>query len=400
MPEGVTIVAERAMPSRGGLAMATSRIAEQARDRGEEVHLVVTSRDVAPGACGHQLQDGVHVHPVGRLPDDGDASLALADHAADVARTAGSTLVHGIYALGAGFTATVVAARLGLPSIVSLRGNDLDRGLYRRQELPLLSHALQRATLVTGVTRALCRTAAAVFERETHFIANSVDADRFRPERRDNSLVAALGLGTDRVLGYSGELREKKGLRFLLPAFAELVRDRPLRLLLIGGVRRDAEAAFDEFGRLAPEARARVHVAEWARSPKRLSALLALCDLCVFPSLQEGMPNAVLEAMAAERPVLATAVGGHTDLLEHGKTGALLPLSQLDALPEAIAEMLDLRDDERRRLGKAARAHVVAHHHPAAETAAWAEVYRLARAAGGPRHARVVEHTRPAPEAR
>jgi glycosyltransferase involved in cell wall biosynthesis len=392
--QGVIIVAERAMPSRGGLAVATSRIAGQARERGETVHLMVLSKEVAPGVCGHREIDGVHVHPVGRLRDDHETLAALVQHTVDVAGAAGSSLVHGIYAVEAGYAATIAAGRLGLPSVVSMRGNDGDRAPYRRQDAPFVSHALRAATVVTGVSRHLCQFAAGVFDRTAHFIGNSVDTERFRPETRDNSLVASLGLGESTVIGYSGELREKKGMRFLLPAFAQLAQTRDVRLLLIGGVRNDGAAAFAEFERVAPAAAARVHTVEYARSPKRLSRLLALCDLLVFPSLQEGMPNAVLEAMAAQRPVLATAVGGHLDILEHGRTGALLGLNALDQLPGAIAEMLDLPAAEREAMAKAAREHVVEHHDAAFESAAWAEVYAEARKLGGPRHARVVEHTR------
>ncbi len=392
MNDTVVIVAERAMPSRGGLAVATTRIAGQALERGEDVHVMVLSKEVAPGSCGHRVVDGVHMHPVGRLPTDHDTMAALVQHTVDVCEAEGASLVHGIYAVDAGFAAVMAAAQLMLPSVVSMRGNDGDRAPYRRQDLPFVSHALKAATVVTGVTRHLCRLAAGMHDRATHFIAKSVDTERFRPETPDNSLVASLGLGESTVIGYSGELREKKGMRFLLPAFAELARSRDVRLLLIGGVRQDAMPAFEEFARLAPLARERIHIVEYARSPKRLSRLLSLCDVLAFPSLQEGMPNAVLETMAAARPVLATAVGGHLDILEHGRTGALLGLDALDQLPGAIVEMLELPEAERAAMGIAAREHVVRNHSPAAESGAWSEVYGLARQAGALSNAAVIEH--------
>ncbi len=383
----VTLVAERAMPSRGGLAVATSRIAEQAVARGEVVHLVVPGKDAPPGGVVTHERDGVIVHTVGRLPAEDATMTAWVDHATDVARQTGATVVHGIYAVTAGFVATVVAGALGVPSVVSMRGNDVDRGLFRVREHPFVQHALTRATVLTGVSRALCERAAGTFGRPAIWLGNSVDAERFMPQGKDNSLVASMGLGEDTVIGFSGELREKKGQRFLLPAFAAVANDRSARLLLIGGVRHDAREAFEEFRRLAPEAAERIHVIGYERSPKRLGRLLALCDLMVFPSLTEGMPNAVLEAMACGRPVLATAVGGHLDLLEHGRTGALLPPSQLDQLPGAILEMLD--HEEREAMGKAARDHVVAQHQPEQESAAWAEVYARARAAGAAPDGRV-----------
>jgi glycosyltransferase involved in cell wall biosynthesis len=321
---------------------------------------------------------------VGRLPRETDALMALTDHVLELVSAQGLELVHGLYAVHAGYAATLGAACAGVPSIVSLRGNDLDRGLFRSDQLPLLAHAVERATRVTGVSRELCHKASRVFGRSVDYVPNAVDAEAFRPETPDNSLRASLGLGEDPVVGFVGELREKKGMRFLLPAFAELNRRRPARLLLIGGVREEAREALARFGESAPQAADRIRLIDYDRNPQRLCRWLALCDLLVFPSLYEGMPNAVLEAMAAARPILATDVGGHRDLIEHGTTGALLPLSALDRLPDAIEEMLDLGREQRERLGKNARARVLEHHRPEAEYAAYAAIYREALGAREP----------------
>ena len=378
---GLVIVSERAEPERGGVAVATSRIARLAARGGERVHLVTVSRDVAPGARRVHEADGVVHHRVGRLENGEDALQALADHARDVVVEARADLVHGIYATGAGYVATLAAAWAGAASVVSLRGNDFDRGLFRAGELPRLGHALGAARVVTAVSRELAHKASTVFSREVRYVPNAVDAEAFRPEARDNSLVASLGLGDDAVIGFVGELREKKGIRFLLPAFARVAERRKARLLLIGGVRSDAAQAFASFEATAPDARARIAIVDYLRSPKRLSRLLALCDVVVFPSLYDGMPNALLETMAAARPVIATDVGGHRDLIEHGVTGALLPLAELDALPDAIEELLQWPDDRRAELGRAARARVLQHHKPEDEGARYAEIYALARSA-------------------
>jgi len=284
-----------------------------------------------------------------------------------------------VYATRAGYVATLVARRLGIASVVSLRGNDFDRGLFRAQDLPFLEQAVTHAGVATAVSRALADGAERVFARPVIHVTNSVDPELFRPERRDGTLAAALGVGDGAVLGFVGELREKKGMRFLLPAFADLLRRRPAHLLLIGGVRDDAAAALRAFEQSAPEAFGRLHVVDYERDAARLSRLLALCDALVFPALFEGTPNSVLEAMAAGRPLLATAVGGHLDLIEHGKSGALLPLSELDRLPQAIEELLDLPEVERDALGKAARERVAAQHRPEDESAAYAAVYSEAR---------------------
>lgn len=373
-------MAEHALPDPGGVAVATSRIAAQAQARGEHVHVVSLSPDGPPGARTESVRDGVTYHVVGRLPREEEATMALTDHAHDIAVEHGLDLLHGIYAVRAGYVATLAASWAGAASVVSLRGNDVDRGLYRPGDLPFLSHAVQRADVVTGVSRELCMKASGAFGRPVDYVPNSVDSSLFRPEARDNSLVAALGLGKDAVIGFMGELRDKKGMRFLLPAFADVCLRRPARLLLIGGVRSECRPAFEAFQREAPDAASRVHVIPYGRDPKRLCRLLALCDLMVYPSLFEGMPNALLETMAAERPSLATSVGGHLDLIEHGVTGALLPLAQLGHLPHAIEELLDLPSEQLAAMARAARAFVRAHHSEAGESAAYAEIYERARA--------------------
>jgi glycosyltransferase involved in cell wall biosynthesis len=377
----VLVVAERALPDRGGLAVATSRIARQAKTRGEQVHLIQITRDAAPGARGRLERDGIPHHLVGALPREDDTLAALAEHVREIAREHGIDLVHSIYAGRAGYVATLVARQLGVPSVVSLRGNDLDRGLYRPSDVALLGECLRRATVVTAVSKALANAASRLFEREALHVTNSVDGDTFAPLPRDDALRKELGLADGAVLGFSGELREKKGIRFLLPAFAHLAKRRPVSLLLIGGVRKEAEPALEQFVAAMPEAAARLHLIPYERNATRLCRMFSLTDLMVFPSLWEGTPNAVLEAMAAGCLVLASSVGGHNDLIEHGVSGALLPLSDFDRLPAAVEEMLDLPEPRRTAMKTNARAQVLARHLPEGESRSYAAIYSRARGA-------------------
>src|SRR5690242_4193442 len=99
---GVLIVSDRALPARGGLAVATSRIAGQAAARGERAHLLFLSRDAAPGMRGRKEEDGVVLHPLGVLPSDEKNKAALTDHAREIVREHGLDLVHGMYATQGG----------------------------------------------------------------------------------------------------------------------------------------------------------------------------------------------------------------------------------------------------------------------------------------------------------
>jgi sugar transferase (PEP-CTERM/EpsH1 system associated) len=116
-----------------------------------------------------------------------------------------------------------------------------------------------------------------------------------------------------------------------------------------------------------------------------IAALLAECDVFVLPSIAEGMPVTVLEAMAAGLPVVATGVGGLASVVEHGKTGTLVPAGDPAALAQALGAYVA---DEalRRRHGDAGRARVTAHFSMSAMLSAYTALYdgllgRPARAA-------------------
>ena len=126
-------------------------------------------------------------------------------------------------------------------------------------------------------------------------------------------------------------LKSYKGHHYLLEAAARLrSRDRPCTLLLAGDGEARAELEH-QAARLKLDARFLGQTTDVGR-------LLARADVVVLPSLQEGMSNAVMEAMAAGRPVVATSVGGTPELLE-GR-GILVRPSDSDALANAIERML------------------------------------------------------------
>jgi glycosyltransferase involved in cell wall biosynthesis len=93
-------------------------------------------------------------------------------------------------------------------------------------------------------------------------------------------------------------------------------------------------------------------------SRRDVPAILAVTDIVAHPSLQEGFSNAVLEAMAAARPVIATTVGGNGEAIEDGRTGLLVRARDETALAGAIMD-LAANPERARRIGVAARARVV-----------------------------------------
>lgn len=143
---------------------------------------------------------------------------------------------------------------------------------------------------------------------------------------------------TNRVIGTVGRVEEQKGHVFLLRAFARLRRQPgggDLRLLLVGD------------GRLLPqlrEAAENLDIADACRFPgniSRLADVYRAIDVFTMPSLWEGLSLAMLEAMAAGLPMVATDVGGARDVLGDSRWGLVVPPHDADALATAIEKLLD-----------------------------------------------------------
>lgn len=200
-----------------------------------------------------------------------------------------------------------------------------------------------------------------------------VDANRFSPGERPKLLPEGFVDSQSVVFGTVGHLRPEKDQLTLVRAFAMLnvagnAGDRA-RLVLVGeGVERSAIEA--EIRRLGL-----VNKVWLAGQRYDTDQLYRTMDIFVLPSLGEGIPNSVLEAMACGKPVIATRVGGCPELVEDGVTGRLVPSAMPDAMAQAMREYLE-DADLRRDHGLAARQLVVTRFSLQAMADAYADAYR------------------------
>jgi starch synthase (maltosyl-transferring) len=165
---------------------------------------------------------------------------------------------------------------------------------------------------------------------------------------------AAIGIPTDAHLAlYAGRLDLQKGLPNLLEAAQRVIALRPGWHLALAGDGPQRAWLLEQLAHRR-ELRDRVH---WLGPRQDMPGLLKSSDLLVLASLWEGMPNVVLEAMAARRPVVGTAVEGTEDLVVPGQTGWLVPPRDPAALSQALLEATD-DPDRCRRYGAAARLRV------------------------------------------
>jgi glycosyltransferase involved in cell wall biosynthesis len=269
-------------------------------------------------------------------------------------------VVHAYFLTQAGFVAAYAGRYLNLPSVVSGRGNDLERAVFDPSRTAHILYSLQHASAVTTNANELARKAKALLPGlEVTVIPNGVDTERFKPLPCNTALAESLGLMNGdkremapRVIGFAGELREKKGLRPLLSAYAQVNKKSPATLLIVGNVRAgEDKEVFEEFQLSQPQAR--IAVTGFV-SPNDLPAYYSLMDIFVQPSLRDGLPNALLEAMACEKPVVVTRVGGIADAVTDGRNGRIIATNDVAELANAMQELLT-NQNLCKELGRAGR---------------------------------------------
>lgn len=230
-------------------------------------------------------------------------------------------LVHAFFGIPCG----VVAARLGLPYIVSLRGSDvpfynkrfetLDRLLFQRMSRRLWKNAAAVVANSEGLKALAQETSPS---RRIEIIPNGVDVDLFFPpetkvEREKKILIS------------TGRLIERKGYHFLIEAL-EGLDGFELRLVGDGNRRGGLEALAKAKG---------VEVAFLGkREREELPAILRNADIFVLPSQNEGMSNSLLEAVASGLPVIVTDVGGSAEIVKGN--GYVVEKASAPALREAL----------------------------------------------------------------
>ncbi len=185
-------------------------------------------------------------------------------------------------------------------------------------------------------------------------VCNAVDLESFERSGNKTALCDQLGIAAhSQLVAVVGRLTEQKGHTYLIDAAQSVVSSFPdTHFLLIG----EGELR-DELQQQTQQARLLENV-HFLGIRKDVPDLLAAIDLFVLPSLWEGLSVALLEAMAASKPIVATAVAGTTQAMTHGETGMIVPPRNSQALAGAINQLLS-DPAQAQALGQAARQHVV-----------------------------------------
>ncbi len=167
-------------------------------------------------------------------------------------------------------------------------------------------------------------------------IENGIDGTPFAEAPGRAATRASLGIADDApLIGTVARLQPEKGVDVLIDAVPEIARERPGAVCLVIGYG-DEEARL----RARAEAREAAGRVRFLGARRDVPALLKALDCYALPSRREGLPMAVLEAMAAGCPIVATRVGGVPSALVDGKSATLVPPEDPRALARAVVELL------------------------------------------------------------
>ncbi|WP_170105648.1 glycosyltransferase family 4 protein [Desmospora activa] len=267
-----------------------------------------------------------------------------------------------------GYPAAVVARSQGLPFIYEVRGFwEMTRAAviegyhdsakyqsHRRMEQEVIQAADQ--VVVIGETLKEYLIGEGVEADKITVVPNGVDTQQFEPMSPDRELAARWGLEGKRVIGFIGSITSYEGLDDLIVAFARLSeRMEDLRLLIVGG-----GSELPRLKELAAQIGVNKRVIFTGRvEHDAVPRYYSLVDICPFPRIDATVcelitPLKPLEAMALAKTVLVSDLPALRELVRGGETGLVFRRGDVDALTEALAEVLEA-PGEAERLGRQAR---------------------------------------------
>lgn len=250
------------------------------------------------------------------------------------------------------------ALGLDLPGVVAAVHNSYTRvKFHRRLWNFLLARAADRVLVGSAQVWQDVRRYDGVPASRLVLMPYGIPLAELNPRLGRQEARERLGLSArDLVIGAVGRLEEQKGHQYLLAALPELQPRIPDLAVLIVGEGREEE----KLQRQVQELKL-ADTVRFLGTRRDLPEIFRALDIFVHPSLWEGLPLALLKAMGAGLPVVATRVSGSQEAIEDGVNGCLVAPGDPEALARAIIE-LHQRPELRPRLGEAARRTVAAHY--------------------------------------
>ncbi len=370
-------------PDVGGVGESVARIANLLQDVGYEVHVAVfhsKQRKVEGyhrSSCNTTDQGGIQVHRL--TPANRSNAPILQDYRSEIYFQLKQLhyqqqfdLFHAFFINETGFITTLLAKEEGVPVVNSVRGSDLHKHVFSPKQHGQIGWILESSDWVTFVSRDLQNRGhvmvPAIKDKSSAFL-NSIQPIDFSDLSTPPLAERLKGL----VIGSVGRFRDKKGLEYLLDACTQIKQTTPLTLLLVGDF---AERERPYWEAAIHDSDMTDHTLITGMVPRTEGmAYLRYMDVYAIPSLHDGCPNALLEAMLAGRAIVGSSVDAIGEILDHNHNGLVVPPGSSSDLKSAILTLAQ-SPELRHRLGQAAKATIYQQLVPAVEQQNWAKVYQ------------------------
>jgi glycosyltransferase involved in cell wall biosynthesis len=307
-----------------GTEIATYYIAEHLAQHGHEVHVITSLDEGLPKAS---CEKGFHIHRLPRVRIRFVGVLAFWADIIRVLRKIKPDIVHA-QSLISGMPALLSNRLLKIPYVIYGRGSDV----YLPDWFTKLTAKgiLKNASTVIALTEHMKDAMQAIYSRDIIVVPNGINLNEVAEKETEG------GNPSKRVL-FVGRLHPVKGTQYLLGAMSIVHRElREAKLILVGDgeEREHLETLTDNLG-------IRECVEFAGRVPhERVKDYMNRAEVFVLPSLSEGFPVTILEAMACGLPVVATRVGGVPDIIKNGTNGYLVDTMNQEQIAEALLNLL------------------------------------------------------------
>lgn len=286
-------------------------------------------------------------------------------------------IIHA-YLNNASFWARITGRISGVKRIITSERNlDIHFSPFRVFAEKILQHISNAIVVNAEAIKSLLVTRLGVSQAKIHVIYNGVDADKF-VQPGPAAMMALRNLldwrEGDCVLSLPGRLAPQKNHLCLIKAVQSL-RDDRIKVLFVGN-----ETGGAEYKKMiVSQVHARGLDAQvfFAGRQEDMAAVYAVSNVVILPSLWEGLPNVVLEAMAAGRPVIASTIADNARIVQHGVTGYLFPSDDDKALAECVAAVRSLSNQALEEMGATGRASVLANFSMSTMVRAYERLYDL-----------------------
>src|ERR1700733_3759616 len=344
-------------PTYGGSGVVATQLGLELAQRGHDIHFISYAQPIR--LRGEEPNIHYHEVEVSRYPifDYPPYDLALATRMAEVSQLYDLDLLHVHYAIPHSVSALLARQMLAdsprgrrLPFVTTLHGTDITLVGLDRSYLPITRYSINQSDGVTAVSNYLRDRTMRVFDvkKEIQVIYNSVNCDVYT-RNHSPELRKEYAPNGERLLVHLSNFRPVKRLTDVIEIFDRVHKKIPSKLMLIGD---------------GPDR----SVAEWLAVQKgihddvlflgkqdQIQEKLSIADIMLLPSELESFGLAALEAMACEVVPISTRAGGVPEVIDHGRSGYLADVGDVETMARYAIELLN-NEQHLREMGKQARA--------------------------------------------